>query len=71
MARSCLRLVGATLLPTDTLPTILARFEQLRVDDLAVVDDQLVIMGLRTENYVRRRHTQELEKQQAHLFGES
>ena len=40
------------------------------VDDIAVVSAGGIILGVLTEAYVRRRYSQELEKQQAHLFGE-
>jgi len=70
-AKSIARLAQTTLLPTDTLPTILEIFERLQVDDIAVVNEQGKIMGVLTEKYVRRRYAQELEKQQAHLFGEN
>ena len=70
LARDIARLPQSTLLPTDTLPTILQRFEYLQVDDIAVVSAGGIILGVLTEAYVRRRYSQELEKQQAHLFGE-
>lgn len=70
-AKDIARLPQSTLLPTDTLSTILERFEQLQVDDIAVVSEEGSILGVLTEAYVRRRYSQELEKQQAHLFGEA
>ena len=70
-ANTITRLAEATFLPSDTLPTILEGFERLQVDDIAVVNEQGMILGVLTENYVRRRYAQELEKQQAYLFGEA
>jgi CIC family chloride channel protein len=69
-AKDIAHLTQTTLLPTDTLPAILERFERLQVDDIAVVSEHGKIMGVLTQNYVRRRYAQELEKLQAHLFGE-
>ena len=68
--RNLARLAGTSFLPTDTLPTILEGFERLHVDDIAVVNPQGMVMGLLSETYVRRRYAQELEKQQAQMFGE-
>jgi CIC family chloride channel protein len=63
-------LAETTLDPGSHFSTILARFEALQVDDLVVVDEQGHILGLLTEKHVRRRYAEELEKQQAKLFGE-
>ncbi len=67
---SLARLRNQTLHPEDGIETILSRFDQLQVDDIAVTDRQGRVLGLLTEKYVRRRYAEELEKSQRSLFGE-
>ena len=62
---------AVTLLGSDTLPDILDRFERHHVEDLAVIEQDGTILGVITEAYARRRYAEELEKQQALLFGEN
>ncbi len=67
---SLARLRNQSLHPDDGIETILSRFDQLQVDDIAVTDQQGQILGLLTEKYVRRRYAEEIEKSQRSLFGE-
>lgn len=69
-ARALATLADTAIPPASPLSTILERFEQLQMDDLVVVDERGCILGVLTEKYVRRRYAEEMEKQQAHLFGE-
>ena len=62
---------AVTLLGSDTLPDILDRFERHHVEDLAVIEQDGTILGVITEAYAQRRYAEELEKQQALLFGEN
>ena len=64
------RLTDAAVLPDLRIGAILDRFEQLEVEDLAVVDHEGRILGALTENYVRRRYIEESDKAQSALFGE-
>ena len=61
---------GTSVAAEATLADILDRFDAVQVEDLAVVDGEGRILGVLTERYVRRRQAEELEKQQARLFGE-
>ena len=65
------KVAGTTLLPGSALPTILDQFDESHADELVVVDEDGGILGVLTERYVRRRHAEEMEKQTAHLFGET
>ncbi|MDE2301474.1 MAG: chloride channel protein [Sphingomonadales bacterium] len=69
-ALSIAHMAHTAVAPTASLPEILDRFEDSQLDELAVVDEHGGILGTLTEKYVRRRHAEEMEKQQAHLFGE-
>lgn len=46
------------------------RFEELGADDIAIVSDEGLLLGVLTEKYVQRRYAAELEKAQRELFGE-
>lgn len=56
--------------PDLAIADILDRFEELELDDLAVIDDQGRIIGMLTERYVSRRYIEESNKAQATVFGE-
>ncbi|MCW1382271.1 chloride channel protein [Novosphingobium sp. KCTC 2891] len=60
----------ATLLPDQDITQIMARFDEIGTDELAVVDADGEVLGLVTETYVRRRYAEELDKAQRDLFGE-
>ena len=62
---------GTTLTAGSMLPEILDQFDNSGLDELVVIDEDGGILGTLTEKYVRRRHAEEMEKQQAHVFGES
>jgi CIC family chloride channel protein len=65
------KVAGTTLSPGSALPAILDQFDEAHADELVVVDEAGGILGVLTERYVRRRHAEEMEKQTAHLYGES
>ena len=65
------KVTGTTLLPSSTLSEILDQLDETQSDELVVVDADGGIVGVLTERYVRRRHAEEMEKQAAHLFGET
>lgn len=56
--------------PDLPIAQILDRFEELELDDLAVLDDEQRILGMLTERYVSRRYIEESNKAQAVVFGE-
>ncbi len=62
---------GQRLGPNDGIETILSRFDQLQIDDIAVTDGTGHVLGVLTEKYVRRRYAEEIEKVQGSLFGEA
>ena len=45
-------------------------FDRAQTDELAVLGSDSNILGLVTENFVRRRYAEELDKAQRELFGE-
>ncbi|NML94638.1 chloride channel protein [Novosphingobium sp. TW-4] len=64
------RASDATLSPDQDIAQVLARFDEIGSDELAVIDDAGDVLGLVTESYVRRRYAEELDKAQRDLFGE-
>jgi len=50
---------------------VTGHFDQAESDELVILDPDLRILGLLTENFVRRRYADELEKAQRELLGES
>jgi CIC family chloride channel protein len=56
--------------PGSYIDEIFDKFEQLGVEDLAVVDEKGRILGVLTEKYVHRRYVEESEKALSELFGE-
>lgn len=61
----------AVLHPDDNAQAIIALFDRLSADELAVVDEAGVVVGVVTERHARRRYLDELEKSQRALFGEA
>lgn len=64
------RLQDTALAPDTDLIAILNAFEQMQTEDLAVVGPDGRILGVLSENHVRRRYIEEAEKAQTHIFGE-
>ena len=58
------------LVPQMHIGEVMARFDEAQSDELAVLDPDRRILGMLTENFVRRRYADELEKAQRDLFGE-
>lgn len=58
------------LQPDWDIVRILKAFDEAESDELAVVDSRSAVLGLLTENFVRRRYAEELDKAQRDLFGE-
>ncbi len=58
------------LAPEDNIVEIMARFDAVQADELAVVDHDGVVLGTLSEKFVRKRYAEELEKSQRELFGE-
>lgn len=58
------------LRPDDDAHAIIALFDRLSADELAVVDQAGVVVGVVTERHARRRYLHELENAQRTLFGE-
>jgi CIC family chloride channel protein len=61
----------AWLTPEMHIGEVMAHFDKAQRDELVVLDPDRHILGLLTENFVRRRYADELEKAQRELFGES
>ena len=59
------------LTPQMHIGEVMARFDKAESDELVILDPDNRILGLLTENFVRRRYADELEKAQRELFGES
>ena len=59
-----------TLRPDWDIQRVMEAFDEANTDELAVVDDDGRVLGLVTENFVRRRYAEELDKAQRELFGE-
>ncbi len=64
-------MADVSLRPGDDAYTIIALFDRLSADELAVVDEKGVVVGVVTERHARRRTLDELEKSQRQLFGEA
>jgi len=58
------------LRPGDDVRVILSLFNRLSADELAVVDDRGLLVGVVTEKHARRRYFEEMETSQRALFGE-
>jgi CIC family chloride channel protein len=58
------------LAPEDNIVEIMAKFDAIQADELAVVDHDGVVLGTLSEKFVRKRYAEELEKAQRDLFGE-
>ncbi|MDQ1118228.1 chloride channel protein [Pseudoxanthomonas winnipegensis] len=60
-----------TALTADTdIVSIMKVFDATQADELAVVDDERKVLGVLSENFVRKRYAEELEKRQRELMGE-
>ncbi len=60
----------ATLRPEMHIDEVMRFFNTAQTDELAVVGPGSRVVGLLTENFVRRRYAEELDKAQRELFGE-
>ena len=60
----------APLSPDADIAAVMARFDADQVDELAVVDEAGVVLGVLSERFARKRYAEELEKAQRELFGE-
>ena len=58
------------LTPEMDIAAVMARFDEARTDELAVLSAECHVLGILSETYVRRRYAEELEKAQRELFGE-
>lgn len=67
---SLAQLTDFTLSPDDDVGAVLRAFEREEANDLAVLDETGHFLGIVTENYVRRRHAEEVGKAYRDLFGE-
>ena len=61
---------NATLRPGMHIDEVMRFFNTAQTDELAVVGADSRVLGLLTENFVRRRYGEELDKAQRELFGE-
>ncbi|MDB5495159.1 MAG: chloride channel protein [Phenylobacterium sp.] len=61
----------ATLSPDQDIAAVMRAFEMAEADDLAVVDEEGLILGLVGEAYVTRRYATELERQHLDMYGEA
>ncbi|OYY89461.1 MAG: chloride channel protein [Sphingomonas sp. 28-66-16] len=64
-------LADTTLAASADIHQILERLDHSGADELAVVDDHDVVLGIVTEKHVRRRYFEEIETSQRAMFGES
>jgi CIC family chloride channel protein len=60
----------ATLNPAMHIDDVMRQFNRAQTDELAVIGVESRVLGLVTENYVRRRYAEELDRAQRDLFGE-
>ncbi len=63
-------LQSTALLPGMHIGQAMNLFDTSEADDLAVVDPEGRVLGLLTENFVRKRYAEELERAQRELYGE-
>ncbi|MFA6117565.1 MAG: chloride channel protein [Sphingomonas sp.] len=63
-------LVESALRPEQDVAQVMAMFEALEADDLAVLDQSNRVLGTVSEKYVRRRYSGEIEKALKDLYGE-
>ena len=62
---------GEALTPEMDITAVMARFDNTRRDELAIVDVDGSVLGLLTEAHVRRRYGEELEKAHRDLIDEA
>ena len=62
---------GITLTPDMNIVAVMQLFDASQSEELAVVDDGGVVVGLLAEVYVARRYARELERVQEGVFGEA
>lgn len=63
-------LADVSLRPQQNVRTVIEIFDLSEADYLAVVDDDLKVLGALSEQFVHRRYAAEVEKAQRELFGE-
>ncbi len=56
--------------PSEGVGGLMAKFEALQTEDLAVTDGEGLVLGTLSETYLRRRYAEELEKAQKAMFRE-
>lgn len=61
----------ATLSPDQDIAAVMRAFEAAEADDLVVVDEEGLILGLVGEAHVTRRYAAELERQHLDMYGEA
>ena len=59
------------LAPDADIKAVMAVFDAAGADEMAVVADDGIVLGILSESYVRRRYAEELDKSQRELFGEA
>lgn len=68
---SLAQLGEVTLEPHTDIVEMLRRFEDNAADELAVLDAELRVLGVVSENHARRRYFEEMERSQKAVYGES
>lgn len=63
-------LADVSLRPQQNVRTVIEIFDLREADYLAVVDEDLKVLGTLSEQFVHRRYADEVEKAQRELFGE-
>lgn len=63
-------LADVSLRPQQNVRTVIEIFDLSEADYLAVVDEELKVLGALSEQFVHRRYADEVEKAQRELFGE-
>ncbi|MEO9130442.1 MAG: chloride channel protein [Sphingomonas sp.] len=64
-------LKDCALRPEQDVVQVMKMLEDQEVDELAVVDENLGVLGIVTEKYVHRRYSGEIEKALRDLYGEA
>jgi CIC family chloride channel protein len=63
-------LQDVALTPASDISAIIKTFDEAHADDLAVVDERGVVVGVVSEKHARRRFFEESEASHRALFGE-
>ena len=70
-ARALAILTDDALSPEQGAVDVMRTFERCEADEMAVLDGNRRVLGIVSERFMRRRYTDEIEKAQRDLFGES